>query len=272
MANLVPIADLIPHVERIYRALVHLHFAEADASTRNITRYDAGTGFLVNLGSREFVFTAKHNLDGETPATTGVQIPRELTIPLHFGQGVRRFFRAEGDVDAAVVELDPAERVLWQSAQPFERHELGALAESRIARALCLCGFPVAERLAQPGLPGMDLVQQFRATMQLVDEVPDYKSTHEPPEGRGIHVRYGGQAYDHTRKEWRTVPPPQGISGGPLVAIGNNSVRVLAVARSIENGVEWCEPAIECTRLLLDHDDPLVAAEALAVVRAASPA
>lgn len=264
-----PVDELIPQVERIYRALVHLQFVETDPATRRVVRYEAATGFLVRLGGCEFVFTAKHNLDGETPSTTGLQIPRELTIPVHVGQGVGLFLRAEGDEDAAVVELNPDERWLWQSAVPFEHHELGAVAEARAARALCLSGFPVAQRRTQPGPPGMDSVQQFQAAMQLVDEVPEHRPTHGPPEGRGIYVRYGGRAYDHTLKAWRDVPSPKGMSGGPLVAIGDNGVRVLGIARSIENDVEWCEPAIECARLLVRHRVPEVAAEASAVLRAA---
>src|SRR5260370_740288 len=82
-----------------------------------VTRYEAATGFLVKLGGRAFVFTAKHNLRSdvtlkdETPRTTGVAFPRTLTIPVHIGEGVRRFFRGEADVDAAVIELDPNQSV-----------------------------------------------------------------------------------------------------------------------------------------------------------------
>jgi len=255
-------------VERIYRALVHLNFAEADPSTRQIVRYEAATGFLVQLGGRDFVFTAKHNVEGETPASTGVQIPRELTIPVRVGQGVSRFILAEGDVDVAVIELDPRERVLWQSALPFGVEDFGGLMQPRDGAVLCLCGFPVAERQARRGVPGMDMMFQFRAIMQLVDEIPGRRSTHEPPEGRGIHVRYGGTGYDYSLKAWREVSPPLGFSGGPLLALRDDSAHVLALARSIENGAEWCEPAVECARLLLRHVSPEVAADAAAIVRA----
>jgi hypothetical protein len=231
-----------------------------------MVRLETATGFLVKLGGRAFVFTAKHNLDNETPRSTAIQIPRSLTIRVRFGEGILRFFRAEGDIDAAIVELDPRQSVFWQSAQPFGRHELGSLAEPRSTSVLCLSGFPVAEMRAQSGVPDMDRLHEFRATMLLVSEVPGHRSTHEPSEGRGIHVRYDGESYDYNLKAWRDVSPPKGISGGPLVAIQNGNVRVLGLARSIENETEWCEPVVECARLLLQHQDPAVAADALAVV------
>jgi hypothetical protein len=257
---------MVPQVERIYQGLVHLQFAEADRATRQLTRYDAATGFLVNLGGRAFVFTAKHNLENETPRTMGVAFPRLLTIGVRIGEGVRRIFRTETDVDAAVLELDPGHGALWKSAKPFERREFGTLEEPRSTSALCLCGFPAAETKPQTGFPVPGPQYAHLATMLLVDEVPGRRSSFEPSEGRGIHVRYGGRAYDHTLKIWREVAAPKGISGGPLVAINSEGVRVLGVARSIEDGAEWCEPAIECARLLVQHEDPAVAAEALALV------
>lgn len=263
-----PVDEIMPAVERTYRALVHLIFAEADRRGE-ITRLDAATGFLVRLAGREFVFTAKHNLEGETPRSTGLGFPRELTVGVQIGIGVRGFLRGASEVDVAIVELDPAHQVLWRSAQPFEAHELGAVAEARSARALCLCGFPVAEVRRKPGVPGFQELHEVLATMQLVDEVPGYRSAQEPPEGRGIHVRYGGQAYDHRLGAWRDVSAPHGISGGPLIAIASDAaVRVLGCARSIENGVEWCEPVSEWLRLLSEHEDAQVA---IAARRALEP-
>lgn len=267
-----PIDALVPHVERIYRALAHLHFADADPATGKLARYEAATGFLVKLGGRTFVFTAKHNLRSdvtlrdETPRTTGVAFPRALTIPVHIGEGVRRFVRAAADVDAAVIELDPNHSVLWQSSEPFERTELGTLAEPRSGDVLCLCGFPTAETQKRPGVPGMELQYEHLATMVLVSELPGRRSAHEPSEGRGIHVRYEGRSFDYGLKRWQDIAHPRGMSGGPLVAIGGVAVRVLGIARSIEDGAEWCEPVVECVRLLVEHEDPAVAAEARAVV------
>jgi hypothetical protein len=83
-------------------------------------------------------------------------------------------------------------------------------------------------------------------------------------------VHYGGSAYNHGLKRWVQTSPPKGISGGPLAAIGNEGVRVLGLARSIDDNVEWCEPAIECTRLLMQHEDAKVAAEAGAIIRRAA--
>ena len=266
-----PIDALVPQVERVYRALAHLHFADADRDTGKLVRYDTATGFLVRLGGRAFVFTAKHNLqknefEEETVRSTGVAFPRELTIPVHIGEGVRRFFRAGSDVDAAVIELDPSQTVLWQSSEPFERRELGTLTEPRSGDVLCLCGFPTAETQERPGVPGMELQYEHLATMVLVSDLPGRRSTYEPSEGRGIHVRYEGRSFDYKLKRWQEIAHPRGMSGGPLVAIGGGCVRVLGIARSIENGAEWCEPVVECARLLVQHEDPAFADEARAVV------
>jgi hypothetical protein len=267
-----PFAELIPHVERIHRALAHLHFAEGvrqDGATR-ITRYETATGFLVRLGGRDFVYTAKHNLEGETASSVGVQIPRTLVVPCRIPQGAHKLLHAEGDIDAAVIELDPRMRGLWQSAQPFEGQELGLISEANSARTLCLAGFPVAAAKIDGAVPGMDLMGAFGAVMLLVRQAVGHRSDREPSEGRGIHVHYGGSAYNHGLKRWVQTSPPKGISGGPLAAIGNEGVRVLGLARSIDDNVEWCEPAIECTRLLMQHEDAKVAAEAGAIIRRAA--
>lgn len=60
-------------------------------------------------------------------------------------------------------------------------------------------------------------------------------------------------------------PSPEGLSGGPVVAPEGDGILVGLVRSAMPflNGwAQWCEPAAEAVRLLVDHEDSAVAAAA----------
>ena len=86
----------------------------------------------------------------------------------------------------------------------------------------------------------------------------------EPPAGRGIHV-YLSRTLEDADGNCDTLAAPDGFSGGPLVAPEGNGLLVGLVRGAIDHGDswdEWCEPAAEAVRLLVDHPDHGVAAAA----------
>jgi len=80
--------------------------------------------------------------------------------------------------------------------------------------------------------------------------------------------------FSHTLKQDVEVPHPPGISGGPL-AIGADlgSLRLVGLPTRYRASREdeWCEPVLEAVRLLVDHDDASVSAEARRLVRELVP-
>ena len=249
--------------ERIDASIVHM-FMPGDSEQP----FYVGTGTLLRVGGFELVATAAHNLvDDSTKsfcdlnAITICRLPSNLVLPLTIGKGAtpsiaRRHVpgppNADGDIwpDVAVLELTK-DAILRTARQPFEEDELSTF-DSIEQRVAWIGGFPVA--CAEGEMPAYG----FTPRLVLVVTIPGARHSQEPPGGRGIHVRYGGTGYNHTRQLDEPIPRPHGISGGPL-AVGGNLGRVHLVglaARYNERAEdEWCEPVVEAVRLLVDHEN-----------------
>jgi hypothetical protein len=231
-----------------------------------------GTGVLVRLGGREFVFTAAHNVwDGQQTVPVAIATPignlnRSLTLkPERMRTLLPEGRDWEGSVEPDVAVIEPTDSaVLSPRREPFDEETIGFLKTDGPSERLLLSGFPF-DRIIDHGLHYVVGVGPARPIDPKpytfdVPSLPRTRASHEPTEGRGLHVFVPKMG-----KDWLgRVPFPgvSGMSGGPLCRRSGGGVLV-GLARSREDHgegtSEWCEPVVEAIRLLVRHDDPAVA-------------
>lgn len=236
-----------------------------------------GTGFLVNVGGRVFVFTAGHNVGNESlPGAT----PRRSRVALQFYRRdlqllaypekhiVAAWWRdIPGQRDVGVVELDPEDSVYWSHATPFTTEQLvdpfSAIGSPH--DNLIFIGMPT--ELASP------LPKQPAARLSVRVEGLAVEADHINVSDRGLAVGYeAGRSVDRydsrTGEPSKPLPHPRGISGGPLLLVDRErrTGRVLGIARSYmpNDEVQFFEPVAHALELLVDHEDASVAADARA--------
>jgi hypothetical protein len=266
-------------LERIKRAVVAI-LTESDGQG-----LDGGTGVLVRVGGREFVFTAGHNIwDKDRGALSEKialgQLPRTVSSDIKPGDGsAGRVFVAPArpskypDPDVAVIETTEKTTLLSDRA-PYAEDELGTTSPLRVPH-LALAGFPTAlvdvGEKVDLGRLGRHTPLDFNLLSMVVPVLVDRVAREEPPKGRGVHVFVPGRVNDPDGSNERVAPHPRGVSGGPLVLPDSNGT-LIGLARSREDYPggdghdEWCEPVAEAVRLLLEHDSPDVRAAARRVL------
>ncbi|AUX35488.1 MULTISPECIES: hypothetical protein [Sorangium] len=247
--------DFAAAADRAHKSVVGMYL-----KTRSTGRIDIASGALVSLGGLPFIITAGHNLLDYAAADVFLLFPTLLILPGIGGRSILRL-RASENPDVGVIELDPGDAVYWHHLHPLDERSFIDPEDIGPEDTLVLSGFPAAKTQVDalsshedPATPPLfrSAGIGIRATL-----APDVRSPHEPPEGRGVQVVYhGDQFFDVDTKEGVTLPPPEGISGGPLLAVSLTTVRLLGLARSVHGSdarYEWCEPAHEALRLLVDH-------------------
>ena len=224
------------------------------------------SGVLARIGSRTFVLTAGHNLAGLQPRDVFLMFPRQkIVLPWSGGRCITRLFANE-EPDVGVIELNEADRGYWGHMVALHETDFGGEAGAEAGEVMLLLGFPSArthvEKMKEaedPRSPHFFASAGFAVRARLDEGV---RSPFEPPGGRGFHVVYHGATFfDPDTGRPAPLPPPNGLSGGPLVVVSETKVRLLGLARSKhgeDEQFEWCEPASEAVRLLLEHDDPVV--------------
>jgi hypothetical protein len=254
------------------------------------------SGVVVLLGGRHFILTAAHNVWSDIRgrrAEIAVGRPPDGIIALirpGNGSAGAIYHPAPAsphrypEPDVAVVE--PTEKaILPRPLEPFGEEEIAFFDTNKTVavpgtevvagRELVVSGFPVCFASYGPGLniDGRNLGTRGDLGAQQVSmrvcTIPAGARKHhpfpkEPPAGRGIHVHLSRVLEDADGKR-DTLASPDGFSGGPLVAPAGNGLLVGLVRGAINHGDswdEWCEPAAEAVRLLVDHPDPEVAAAA----------
>lgn len=264
--------------QRLDRSLAEVHFGTVGPS--GFERYDAGSGVLIRLAGQEFVLTAAHNVfnkDARAPesAITVRVPPRILGIAARLGDGsVARAWHApalpNGDVEPDVAVLELGQAVLRSDREPFEEEEIAYLPPDAPSRSVLLAGFPLAlqKKDINRKLEGFGRVLQLDGTPAIItaSTIAGRRGVNEPANGRGVHVLLSIRDANGSP---RNVPHPLAMSGGPLVVPEGRGLLVgLARARDDhEDGHdEWCEPAVEAIRLLVDHPNDGVAAAARRVL------
>ena len=237
-------------------------------------RLDIGTGVLVTVGGKDFVFSAGHNLeDCRDKNDIRLFFPgydRVLQATHGGGQGIVNY-RWAREPDVGFIELCPDDKLLWARRTPVRLDDLTTAKDVRPDEQLVLVGFPAEDTTTAEGLrkDRQDVALSTKGICigAILDPV---HSPHEPLAGRGIHVRLHGEFFDSVTGENVKLPRPEGISGGPLVAVSAGGVRLLGLARSAhgdDERYEWCEPAYEAARMLLEHENDDVREDVRRVLR-----
>ena len=237
--------------------------------------WDVASGVLVRLGDATFILTAGHNLRGLATRDVFTMYPRHgLVLPWRGGLGIRKLaFLNEPDV--GVIELDEAESAYWRHMAPLGEADFDDIPAAESGDVLILFGFPSArtrvdqmradeDRRAPPFFASAALAARARINTQI-------RSPFEPPGGRGFHVVYHGETYfDPETGTPSPLPAPEGLSGGPLLAVSNTGVRLIGLARAkhgTTDAHEWCEPAFEALVPLLEHGNEQVRSAARRVIQ-----
>lgn len=253
-----------------------------------------GSGVVVRLAGRNFILTAAHNVwskvHGRRAQIAVGRPPDNIITLIRPGDGsagviyhpVPGSSHEYPEPDVAVIE--PTERtILPAPLEPFGEEEIvyldpnrtETLSETEVRGCeLVATGFPVRFASYGPGLAlggkagtrgelGANLVSMRAFTIPSFAR-KEHPFPKEPPAGRGIHVHLSRKMEDAEGKSV-TLASPDGFSGGPLIAPESNGLLVGLMRGAIDHGEswdEWCEPAAEAVRLLVDHPDPAVAASA----------
>jgi hypothetical protein len=271
--HLIPLGLRAQRIERTCRALVRLGFYERDAGNASLLGSPiSASGILLSLGGREFVFTSRQCLENQTPSNISVQLYGERAVAGNTGDLIVSLFHAKGDVDAGVIELEPEAFDSWPAARPFEPHDLQSWVASQSDSNLCLCGFPFVETMSQPTLPGLQsnapalVTQLVEETQHVIDNTRSLATLSASRSTRAISIHYMGSFFDPALRIWREGQARK-MLGGVLVAITSSRATPVGIGHHFENEDGWCEPLIECARLLVDHDSEQVTAAAREVVR-----
>ena len=241
--------------------------------------WSVASGVLVAFANRFFVFTSGHNLEHLAVRDIFLMFPRELlVVPWKGGQAIREFWRSD-DPDVAVIELEPADQAYWNHMSPVELDDFAASTAIAPDSLLLIGGYPCqqtqpgrVDARADPASPPMFASAGLVARVGLAQ---DARSPHEPSEGRGLHVIYHGDCFfDIDGLHQATLPAPEGLSGGPLLAINERRSLLLGLARAKHSApdlLEWYEPAFEALRLLVDHADLDVRSAVIGALEKLSP-
>ena len=267
-----------PQMERVQRSVA---FFLREGDPENHTR--VGTGVHVQLGGREFVFTAGHivwSADSARRLMLSVSAPADDFGPeqrLGDGSAGRIFLPStlddggNPDPDVAVVELSD-KALLRPDREPYDENSIGFFASDSAPEWLLLAGFP-AEKIHQheridrgPGNGGLRRLDLSVAGM-MTQSMPRIRWGEEPPIGRGVHVFISPFAQDRKEGGTTSTPEPDGMSGGPLARRNGTLVGLARGCVDFEDGLDlWCEPVVEAVRLLAFHEDPAVKAAAIRIL------
>jgi hypothetical protein len=253
-----------------------------------------GSGVVVRLGGRDFILTAGHNVWSTglgRPAKIAVGRPPDgLSTLIHPGDGsagavyhpTPAFAHKDPEPDVAVVEPTDT-TILPRPLEPFGEDEIVFFDTNRTVpvskteasgRQLVVTGFPVRFASFGPGLAidprvgtrgdiGATLVSMAAFTIPAPAR-KEHPFPAEPTAGRGVHVYFSRRMEDQAGNITR-LESPAGFSGGPLVFPEGDGLLV-GLARGaidhLDGWDEWCEPAAEAVRLLVDHREPEVAVAA----------
>lgn len=211
-----------------------------------------GTGVLVRLGGRDFVFTVGHL--GESagkykPSELTVVFPRDqIIVGRRPGDSIKRVWGSKHP-DVAVIELDADDARLWAHMRPLTQEAMLDWREVGDSERVVILGLP------------FELASQDRSSaggmMAVTHIVRDVRSPSEPAEGHGFHLSYELLDGPDFRAPRRINPA--GMSGGPIIALDRGEPKLLGLQRSTHaDKYLWCEPIGCAIELLLEHDDPAV--------------
>lgn len=241
--------------------------------------WHVASGVLVTLGGYPFVLTAGHNLLGYSIPNIFLMFPRfGLVVPWQGGRAIKAL-HCSRDPDVGVIELEPDDRVYWQHMTPLTEPAFATAEEVDAKDVVLLGGYPASatspsrmDEREDPRRPHMFSSAGLTARMRIVEGI---RSEYEPSDGRGIHVAFHGDGFfDVDANRYVDLPPPEGLSGGPLLAVSETRSKLLGLARSKHGGealYEWFEPAFEALRLLIGHSDPRVRDAVAAVLSRVTP-
>lgn len=240
------------------------------------------SGALVRIGGKRFVLTAGHNVwdkQRNCVPQISVGIP-SLTVITHARPGdgsVGDVFlpeRASGrDPEPDVAVIEPSDSAIFSpSATEFPASAIGYVAGDDPPERLIAAGFPneVLEYRAEPlGDLGPRRALSFGLHVTSVVAMPQRRFESEPEAGRGVHVFFSKDAQDLQTGKWRRTPSTTSMSGGPLATTADPPMLVglLRGRMEHEDGYDqWCEPAVEAVRLLLEHSNASVRTSAEEIV------
>ena len=223
-----------------------------------------GTGVLVRLGGRDFVFTVGHLGDSAgkyEPSELTVVFPRDqIIVSRRPGDSIKRVWGSKHP-DVAVIELDPSDASLWTHMRPVTTEAMLDWREVSDDERVFLLGIPF-ELSSSDGASAGGMIVVTRI-------IRDVRSPSEPSEGHGFHLSYEFLAGPDFRSPRRI--DPHGMSGGPIFALDRGEPKLLGLQRSTHaDKYLWCEPIGCALELLGEHDDPAViraVREALFVLR-----
>ena len=250
------------------------HIAHTTTVAVGYTRVDAqgayapfGSGTIVRLADRHFVFTAGHNLEKcrNEEVWLGFMRSARVPVPLYSGNYYGRgYVRPEGDdADVAIIELRPEKTAAWQEAEPFCIEDMGCHESIGLDECVLLCGCPGAESrqhsVMRDGAPRPELSIDAVAFATAIAPGPPIPMR-AFLEARQFCVYYG-EGVSVSGEE--AFIDPAGYSGGPVVLVHNNRRVLAGLAQSFVRPCLLCEP-IWCALQFLDdcHPDADVRAEA----------
>ncbi len=284
----------LSHVERFFarndKAVVAV-FIEGDGEQPCYL----GSGVVVQLGGREFILTAAHNVWNkkhdrlaQIAVGMGTSLVSALIKPGNGSAG--RVFcppaKCGQDPEPDVAVIEPTVKtVLLPGRKPYGEDEItffypGSLSHETATEIagceLVATGLPVSFLEHEPGLElgggrgtrlSLSLTMSSMSIYSIPSRVDCPRFPMEPKEGRGFHVYFGRtmEGPDGAMAAWH----PDGMSGGPVVVPEGDGLLVGLVRGRMqyrEGWDEWCEPAAEAVRLLVDHENADVAAAAMRVV------
>jgi hypothetical protein len=262
---------------RLDKAIVNV--MSADLATDKFERLEIGTGVLVRLGGQELLFTAAHNVmaDGKPVlekwiTVTGIHnLPNGLQVVMRPGGGTTRVSLggipgASGLVEPDVAVLDLGPNALLRSDRlPFTAEEIGFIPPDTVALAV-VAGFPAASAKAIPTSP---VIREAGPLQDITGEwlvapvmlTTGKRHANEPPAGRGLHLPWGGFGLDAKGKR-KPFPHPEGLSGGPVLTLDANGMRLVGLVRCRDEDDLWCEPALAAVHAVAAHPNPAIASAA----------
>jgi len=231
-----------------------------------------GSAVLVEVAGHPVLFTAGHNLcDGgstklSAPSSIAVSFPLRdspLVYPTFPEKHFTRLKVADRlQPDVGYVELDLASRGMWQHMSALGLDDVSMVEQLTSAADECvlLLGFP-----RHHVRRGEDLMGEPQAIVEGQCIRARVQTTWNGEAGIFVALDNEFERPDGERLRLPDTEGMKGISGGPLLRVGDSGVDFIGLAVSIPPGsprMQRCVPAYEVVRLLLDHPDADVVDEA----------
>lgn len=228
----------------------------------------SGTGALVRIAERDFIFSAGHNFRDMKREEIALCFRHPLfSLPWIQDKDVSGFWFNAGyrdQPDVAVLELNLARRNLWRDYQPIELRDFARWQHVDDETRVIVAGYPAAKQAVRPSEAPLDLrTERVKLThsvtsvaISVVTKIRRDITTneHAPPDGRCFHVGWEHIARSAGIADYEQIPP-HGVSGGPVFTI-DGAFRYIGIERSnFEDRALLCEPVVEALKLIRDHAD-----------------